>query len=83
LQTADTPAGFAYIIISLKNREFNEYEKIFRRISGFVWFFRRIFRMPTDNNMNVAKTPIFQRLYEKSSLVVRKVQPRSPFPKII
>jgi hypothetical protein len=45
--------------------------------------FRRIFRMPTDNNMNVAKTPIFQRLYEKSSLVVRKVQLRSPFPKII
>ena len=39
--------------------------------------------MPTDNNANVAKTPIFQRLYEKSSLVVRKVQPRSPFPKII
>ena len=39
--------------------------------------------MPTDNNANVAKTPIFQRLYEKSSLVVRKVQPRSSFPKII
>ena len=31
----------------------------------------------------VAKTPIFQRFYEKGSLVVRKVQPRSPFPKII
>ena len=27
--------------------------------------------MPTDNNMNVAKTPIFQRFYEKCSLVVR------------
>ena len=39
--------------------------------------------MPTDNNTNVAKTPIFQRFYEKCSLVVRKVQPRSPFPKII
>jgi hypothetical protein len=39
--------------------------------------------MPTDNNANVAKTPIFQRFYEKGSLVVRKVQPRSPFPKII
>jgi len=31
----------------------------------------------------VTKTPIFQRFYEKCSLVVRKVQPRSPFPKII
>jgi hypothetical protein len=41
------------------------------------------FVMPTDNNMNVAKTPIFQRFYEKCSLVVRRVQPRSPFPKII
>jgi hypothetical protein len=39
--------------------------------------------MPTDNNANVAKTLIFQRFYEKGSLVVRKVQPRSPFPKII
>ena len=39
--------------------------------------------MPTDNNTNVAKTPIFQRFYEKCSLVVRRVQPRSPFPKII
>ena len=39
--------------------------------------------MPTDNNTNVAKTPIFQRFYEKCSLVVQKVQPRSPFPKII
>ena len=39
--------------------------------------------MPTDNNTNVAKTPIFQRFYVKCSLVVRKVQPRSPFPKII
>ena len=39
--------------------------------------------MPTDNNTNVAKTPRFQRFYEKCSLVVRKVQPRSPFPKII
>ena len=39
--------------------------------------------MPTDNNANVAKTPIFQRFYEKGSLVVRKVQLRSPFPKII
>ena len=39
--------------------------------------------MPTDNNANVAKTPIFQRFYEKCSLVVRKVQLRSPFPKII
>ena len=39
--------------------------------------------MPTDNNTNVAKTPIFQRFYEKCSLVVRKVQLRSPFPKII
>ena len=39
--------------------------------------------MPTDSNVNVAKTPRFQRFYEKCSLVVRKVQPRSPFPKII
>jgi hypothetical protein len=39
--------------------------------------------MPTGNNMNVAKTPRFQRFYEKCSLVVRRVQPRSPFPKII
>ena len=39
--------------------------------------------MPTDSNANVAKTPRFQRFYEKCSLVVRKVQPRSPFPKII
>ena len=39
--------------------------------------------MPTDNNTNVAKTPIFQRFYEKCSLVVRKVPLRSPFPKII
>ena len=31
----------------------------------------------------VAKTPIFQRFYEKCSLVVRRVQLRSPFPKII
>ena len=37
--------------------------------------------MPTDNNANVAKTLIFQRFYEKGSLVVRKVQPRSPFQK--
>ena len=28
--------------------------------------------MPTDNNTNVAKTSIFQRFYEKCSLVVRK-----------
>nr|DAO61824.1 MAG TPA: hypothetical protein [Caudoviricetes sp.] len=67
----------------MKNREFNEYEKIFRRISCFIWFFRRVFRMPTDNNMNVAKTPIFQRFYEKCSLAVHTVQLRSPFPKII
>ena len=39
--------------------------------------------MPTDNNTNIAKTPIFQRFYEKCSLVVRKVQLRSPFAKII
>ena len=39
--------------------------------------------MPTDNNTNVAKTPICQRFYEKCSLIVRKVQLRSPFPKII
>ena len=39
--------------------------------------------MPTDNNTNVAKTPIFQRFYEKSSLAVHTVQLRSPFPKII
>ena len=39
--------------------------------------------MPTDNNTNVAKTPIFQRFYEKYSLVVHTVQLRSPFPKII
>ena len=39
--------------------------------------------MPTDNNTNVAKTPIFQRFYEKGSLVVRKVHLRSSFPKII
>ncbi len=34
-------------------------------------------------NYIVAKTPKFQRFYEKCSLVVRKVQLRSPFPKII
>ena len=39
--------------------------------------------MPTDNNTNVAKTPIFQRFYEKCSLSVHTVQLRSPFPKII
>ena len=39
--------------------------------------------MPTDSNANVAKTPIFRRFYEKCSLLVRKEQPRSPFPKII
>jgi hypothetical protein len=39
--------------------------------------------MPTDNNTNVAKTPIFQRFYEKCSLAVHTVQLRSPFPKII
>ena len=39
--------------------------------------------MPTDNNTNVAKTPIFQRFYEKGALVVHTVQLRSPFPKII
>ena len=39
--------------------------------------------MPTDNNTNVAKMPVFQCFYEKCSLVVHTVQPRSPFPKII
>ena len=39
--------------------------------------------MPTDNNTNVAKTPIFSRFYEKCSLAVHTVQLRSPFPKII
>ena len=39
--------------------------------------------MPTDSNTNVAKTPIFQRFYEKCSLAVHTVQLRSPFPKII
>ena len=39
---------------------------------GFYMVFRRIFRMPTDNNMNVAKTPIFQRFYEKCSLAVQE-----------
>ena len=39
--------------------------------------------MPTDNNTNVAKTPIFRRFYEKCSLAVHTVQLRSPFPKII
>ena len=39
--------------------------------------------MSTDNNTNVAKTPIFQRFYEKCSLVVHTVQLRLPFPKII
>ena len=39
--------------------------------------------MPTDNNANVAKTPIFSRFYEKCSLAVHTVQLRSPFPKII
>ena len=39
--------------------------------------------MPTDNNTNVAKTPMFQRFYEKCSLAVHTVQLRSPFPKII
>ena len=39
--------------------------------------------MPTDNNTNVAKTPIFPRFYEKCSLAVHTVQLRSPFPKII
>ena len=28
--------------------------------------------MPTDNNANVAKTPIFSRFYEKCSLAVQK-----------
>ena len=28
--------------------------------------------MPTDNNTNVAKTPIFSRFYEKCSLAVPK-----------
>jgi len=41
------------------------------------------FFMPTDNNTNIAKTPIFQRFYEKCSLAVHTVQLRSPFPKII
>ena len=31
----------------------------------------------------VAKTPRFQRFYEKCSLAVHTVQLRSPFPKII
>jgi len=39
--------------------------------------------MPTDNNTNIAKTPIFQRFYEKGALVVHTVQLRLPFPKII
>ena len=28
--------------------------------------------MPTDNNANIAKTPIFSRFYEKCSLAVPK-----------
>ena len=68
LQTASTPAGFAYIIISLKNREFNEYEKYFPTNIGFCMVFPSYFQ---DKTRHTSGLILFRIRRERNAVLVK------------